>query len=136
MFFLLNRGKKSREEVGSRVVKLPSPVTVSPCHKLPRCSVRTNRLLSLFSLLSTLAASATRQNKRTRPHTDSNSRLTINNGSSSQEGGNECAGHYRCFPSLYQKSHVCLFPRHSETRTLVGGEKEQEKRFKCSGGAS
>lgn len=29
------------------------------------------------------------------------------------------------FPSPYQKPRVCLFPRHSETRTLVGGEKEE-----------
>lgn len=32
---------------------------------------------------------------------------------------------YRRFPSLFQESLVCLYPRHSETRTLVGGEKDE-----------
>lgn len=117
---------KFREEIGKRR-KLPSPVTVSPCHQLPRCSVRTSRLLSLFSSLSALAASATRPNTNARvPTPNSNSRPTINNDCSSPTGGgDECARRYRCFPSLYQKPRVCLFPRHSETRTLVGGEKEE-----------
>lgn len=48
------------------------------------------------------------------------------------EGGNECARRYRCFPSLHQEPRVCLFLRHSETRTLVGGEKEGEKKGRRS----